>query len=79
MGRSTPLFWTCALVSCKVEYKVLNLIHDGRGEIIVYSQYTINACTFLSHKWWVPLIKFMVGSTIYVRGGSTHLWYSWST
>ena len=30
MGRSTPLFWTCALVSCKVEYKVLNLIHDGR-------------------------------------------------
>ena len=49
------------------------------GEIIVYSRSTINACSLLSHKWWTPLIKFMVGPTIYVRGGSTHLWYSGST
>ena len=48
-------------------------------EIIVYSLSTINACSLLSHKWWIPLIKFMVGPTIYVRGGSTHLWYSGST
>ena len=34
---------------------------------------TINAYSFLSHGWWVPLIKFMVGPTIYVRGMSTHL------
>ena len=48
-------------------------------EIIVYSRNTINACSLLSHEWWVPLIKFMVGPTIYVRGGSKHLWYSRST
>ena len=48
-------------------------------EIIVYSQSTINVCSLISHEWWVPLIKFMVGPTIHVRGGSTHLWYSGST
>ena len=48
-------------------------------EIIVYSRSTINACFLLSHKWWIPLIKFMVGPTIYMRGESTHLWYSGST
>ena len=48
-------------------------------EIIVYSRSTINACFLLSHKWWTPLIKFMVGPTIHVRGESTHLWYSEST
>ena len=48
-------------------------------EIIVYFRSTINACSLLSHEWWVPLIKFMVGPTIYVRGGSTYLWYSGST
>ena len=36
-------------------------------KIIVYSWSTINAYSFLSHKWWVPLIKFMVKLTIYVR------------
>ena len=36
-------------------------------EIIVYSQSTINACSLLSHELWVPLIKFMVRHTIYVR------------
>ena len=30
-------------------------------EIIVYSQSTINAYSLLSHEWWVPLIKFMIG------------------
>ena len=49
------------------------------GEIIVYSWSTINACSFLLHEWWVTLIKFMMGPTIHVRGGSTHLWYSGST
>ena len=48
-------------------------------EIIVYFRSTINACSIFSHEWWVPLIKFMVGPTIYVRGGSTYLWYSGST
>ena len=42
-------------------------------EIIVYSPSTINAYSLLSHEWWVSLIKFMVGPTIYVREGSTHL------
>ena len=44
-------------------------------EIIVYSQSTINAYFLFSHEWWVTLIKFVVGPTIHVRGGSTHLWY----
>ena len=35
-------------------------------EIIVYSQSTINAYYLLSHEWWVPLIKFMVGPIIHV-------------
>ena len=42
-------------------------------EIIVYSRSTINVYSLLSHEWWVPLIKFMIGLTIYVREGSTHL------
>ena len=29
----------------------------------------INAYSLLLYKWWVPLIKFMVGPTIHVRGG----------
>ena len=49
------------------------------GEIIVYSRSTINACFLLSHEWWVSQTKFMVGPTIHMRGGSTHLWYSGST
>ena len=48
-------------------------------KIIVYFRNTINACSLLSHEWWIPLIKFMVKPTIHVRGGSTHLWYSGST
>ena len=36
--------------------------------IIVYSRSIINTCSFLSHEWWVQLIKFMVGPTIHVRG-----------
>ena len=48
-------------------------------KIIVYSRNTINACSLLSHKWWVLLIKFMVRPTIHVRGESMHLWYSEST
>ena len=43
------------------------------GEIIVYSRSTINAYSLLSYEWWVPLIKFMVGPIIHVRGGSMHL------
>ena len=37
-------------------------------KIIVYSWSTINAYSLLSHKWWVPLIKFMMEPTIHVRG-----------
>ena len=48
-------------------------------KIIRYFRSTINAYSLLSHEWWVLLIKFMVGPTIPVRGGSTHLWYSEST
>ena len=43
-------------------------IHDI-GEIIVYSQSTINMYSLLSHKWWVLLIKFMMRPTIFVREG----------
>ena len=48
-------------------------------KIIIYSQSTINAYSLLSHEWWVPLIKFMVGPIIHVREGTTYLWYSGST
>ena len=48
-------------------------------EIIVYFRSTINAYFLFSHEWWVPLIKFMMGPLIYVRGGNTHLLYSEST
>ena len=48
------------------------LIHCNK-KIIVYSRNTINAYFFFSHEWWVSLIKFMVGPTIHVRGGSMHL------
>ena len=51
----------------------------GPWEIIVYSWNTINVYSLLSREWWAPLIKFMMGPTIHVRGGSTHLWYSGST
>ena len=44
-----------------------------KGEIILYSQSTINAYSLLSHKLWVPLIKFMMRPTIHVRGKTTHL------
>ena len=45
-------------------------LHDSYNrEIIVYSRSIINACSLLSHEWWVPLIKFMMGPTIHVRGG----------
>jgi hypothetical protein len=33
--------------------------------------------TLSSHiSGWVSLIKYIVGSTTYIRGGSTHLMYS---
>ena len=35
-------------------------------EIIVYFRSIINAYSLISHEWWVPLIKFMVGLTIHV-------------
>ena len=57
--------------SCLVDTLSQYSLH--RGEIIVYSRNTINAYSLLSHEWWVPLIKFIVGPTIYVRGGSMHL------
>jgi hypothetical protein len=49
------------------------------GVIIRYYGSTLNAYSLLSQKLWVPLIKFMMGPTIFVRGGSIHLMYSWST
>ena len=51
----------------------LNTYLINNREIIVYSRSIINAYSLLSHEWWVPLIKFIVGPTIHVRGGSTHL------
>ena len=42
-------------------------------EIIMYPRSIINAYYLLLHEWRVLLIKFMMGLTIYVRGGSTHL------
>ena len=35
----------------------------------------INAYSFLSHEWWVPLIKFMMRLTIYVIRKNMHLLY----
>ena len=58
---------------------MLSTSWSHREEIIVYFWSTINAYFLFLHKWWVLLIKFMVGLTIYVRGESTHLWYSRST
>ena len=64
----------------KKKKKIKSIANDiFSREIIVYSQSTINACSFLLYEWWVPLIKFMVEPTIHVRWGSTHLWYSEST
>ena len=46
--------------------------------IILYLKSILNAYSLLSHKLWVPLIKFMIGPTTSVRGESTHLMYSQS-
>ena len=43
--------------------------------IILYSGSTLNAYSLLSHKLWVPLIKFMIESTTFVKRGSKHLMY----
>ena len=45
--------------------------------IIEYSMITLNIYFFLSYKWWVSLIKYMMGPITYVRWGNTHLMYSW--
>ena len=73
-----PIYYCCLNNSFffLVNFNVLTQKDKQRREIIVYSRSTINAYSFLSHEWWVLLIKFMVGPTIHVRGGSTHLWYS---
>jgi hypothetical protein len=47
-----------------------------KGVIKEYFGSTLNAYSLLSHKWWVPIIKFMVEPTTYVRRRSTHLMYS---
>ena len=44
-------------------------------EIIVYYRSTINTYSLLSYEWWVLLIKYMVGPSINVKWGITHLWY----
>lgn len=53
MGRSTPLFWTCARVSCKVECKVLNLIHDLR-------------VSTMEIKSWSPFSLITLGKILYL-------------
>ena len=52
------------------------MISNKLRKIIKYFRSTINACFLISHEWWVPLIKFIVGLTIHVKGGSMYLWYS---
>jgi len=59
--------------------KLRRLSNYFQREIIVYSRSTRNAYSLLLHEWWVLLIKFMVEPIIYVRGKSTHLWYSENT
>ena len=85
--------WECASALCKREgegeweWRVICVRWVRRyfwkypiwREIIVYSQSTINAYSLLSHGWWVPLIKFMMGPTIHVRERSMYLLYSGST
>ena len=74
INRVTYILWIFS-------YNYFNFVSLGPcwREIIVYSRSTINACSLLSHEWWILLIKFMVGPTIHVRRGSTHLWFSGST
>ena len=63
------------------DFRLINtwyIIRVSQGNYL-YSQNIINVYFLLSHEWWVPLIKFMVESTIHVRRGSMYLWYSRST
>ena len=55
--------------------KKLSRLMNGltKGEIIVYSRSIIKTYFLLSHEWWVPLIKFMMGPTIHVREEIMHL------
>ena len=64
---------------CKLESATNNATLSQNQKINVYSRSTLNMCSLVSHEWWVPPIKLMMGPTIHVRGGSTYLWYSGST
>ena len=72
-------FTILSVVWIKINGLIVCKIGCLHREIIVYSRNTINTCSLLSHEWWVPLIKFMMGPTIHVRWESTHLWYFGST
>ena len=48
------------------------------GNYTIFREYIKCVFSFLI-KLWVPLIKFMMGPTTYVRGRNTHLIYSRNT
>ena len=61
------------LLPTSIQFKLLLFLiinlKSWTRKIIVYSWSIINAYSFFSHEWRVPLIKFMVGPTIHLRGG----------
>ena len=75
VSSSSPNWSRLSVIYDDVRCLVAGLCHVvfSSRKIIVYSRSTINTYSLLSHKWWVPLIKFMVGPTIHVREVSMHL------
>ena len=62
-----------------VQFYSYSCRYNQSSKIIVYSRSIINVYFFLSYKWRVLLIKFIVRLIIYIIRKSTHLWYSEST
>ena len=81
VSSSSPNWSRLSVIYDDVRCLVAGLCHVvfSSRKIIVYFWSIINAYSLLSHKWWVSLIKFIVGPTIHVREGSIHLWYSGNT
>ena len=67
-GKLSPDILLTGQLTTKLNAEsVKGLDQSDLGKIFVYSRSIINTYSLLSHKWWVPLINFMVGLTIHVR------------
>ena len=73
-GKKNPHEVECGMTG-QVKQAIF-VIPSFETGIIEYSESTLNAYSLLSHKWWVPLITYMMGPTTYVREGNTYLMYS---